>query len=208
MTSPVSRSCARNARDPDGENAERERLAREPALAWEQRPIHAARVAWSGRGRYAELLPALLLRMRVDERAPAAARSLPDARRGSRPRRARPPARRFRAARSCRGRRRSRRSSGLRFGSIDSLSSGVHDIAAVRMQHLPAHVGGVLAGEEHVAGRHFVRLAGALHRRAFAVLGESSRRRTTTGSAASRSAPARRRSRGCPSRPAPATASA
>src|SRR5437764_269837 len=52
-----------------------------------------------------------------------------------------------------------------------TLLSGVQDAAAVRMQYLPGHVGGVLARQEYITGRHFVGLAGALHRRARTMLG-------------------------------------
>ena len=58
----------------------------------------------------------------------------------------------------------------------------IDDRPAVRVQHLPGHVGRVVAGQEHVARRDFVRLAGALHRRARADAAPPSPRRTTPGS--------------------------
>jgi hypothetical protein len=46
-----------------------------------------------------------------------------------------------------------------------------HDVAAVRMQHLTAHIGRFLAGKKDVAGGYFVGLSWALHGHACAVLG-------------------------------------
>src|SRR6516165_5596194 len=39
----------------------------------------------------------------------------------------------------------------------------VHHLPAVRMEHLAADVGAVVAGEEEIAGRHFLRLARPRH---------------------------------------------
>ena len=198
----------------DREQAEPERLAREPALLVVNSASRSMPQDWHGARRQllAPSLLALLLRSAHPPGARSAARSLPDARRYFRPMPVPPPARRSRAARPapCRDRACVRRRcrfqrrepviealgavAAARFrGHCVLLFSGVDDLAAVRMQHLPGHVGGVLAGEEHVAGRDLVRLAGAPHRHVRAEALRPSRPRTSTGSAASRSAPARRR---------------
>src|SRR3546814_1691058 len=46
------------------------------------------------------------------------------------------------------------------------------DGAAVRMQHLPRHVAGIVAGEEQEGGRDLVGLAGAAHRGVLAEMRE------------------------------------
>src|SRR3546814_4630175 len=53
-----------------------------------------------------------------------------------------------------------------------ALSLTADDGAAVRMQHLPRHVAGIVAGEEQEGGRDLVGLAGAAHRGVLAEMRE------------------------------------
>ena len=62
----------------------------------------------------------------------------------------------------------------VRVGHVDDFLRA-DDVAAIRVEHLAAHIGRIFAGEKDVTGRNLIWLPGPLHRSARAVFGDTFR---------------------------------